>query len=600
MAAIEDYALLGDLHTAALVAKDGAIDWLCVPRFDGGACFCALLGDERHGTWQISPVGPILRTARRYVPETLVLVTELETSEGALELVDFMPPRSEALDLVRRVRCVRGRVTVRMRCRIRFDYGRIDPWVTREGRLLTAVAGPDRLTLAGADDAEQLVPEIVCVFTLSAGERRDLVLTWSPSYADPPAPTEPARALDDTLAFWRSWSARCTYRGPYRDVVLRSLITLKALTYAPTGGVVAAVTTSLPEQWRGPRNWDYRYCWLRDATFTLYALLSAGYREEAAAWRDWLVRAVAGDPGQLQIMYGIAGERRLTEQELDWLPGYEGALPVRIGNDAHRQLQLDVYGEVMDLLHNAARHGLPSAPHVWALQCVLLEHLSERWREPDDGIWEVRGGRQHFTHSKVMAWVAFDRGIKSAERFGLDAPLARWRSERDAIHGLVCAEGYDPERSAFTQVLGGKALDASLLLLPLLGFLPADDPRVVSTAAAVERELGASGFVRRYEADAADDGLPKGEGAFLLCTFWLVDQQILRGDLAGARRRFERLVGLCNDVGLLSEQYDPVAGRMMGNFPQAFSHVALVNTALNLAAAVPRCEESPAEARSAL
>ena len=595
---IEDYALIGDLHTAALVGKNGSIDWLCFPRFDAGACFCGLLGTDDHGHWLLAPDEPIQRVTRRYLPESLVLETEFETASGTVRVLDFMPPRTKAPDLVRIVVGVHGCVRMHMRCVIRFDYGMVVPWVTNTGHGIRAIAGPDTLELVSPVPLRGENLSTLAAFEVQADERVPFVLTWTAAHEvtherKRARAIDPELALEQTLAYWQTWAARCEYRGPYREAVVRSLITLKALTYAPTGALVAAVTTSLPEQWGGPRNWDYRFCWLRDATFTLYALMSAGYADEARSFRNWLLRAVAGQAAQLQIMYGLAGERRLTELELPWLPGYEGAQPVRIGNAAHNQLQLDVFGEVMDLLHAAARVGITPNHDSWALQRLLLQELAVRWQQPDEGIWEVRGGRRQFTHSKIMAWVAFDRGIKSAERFELDAPLAAWRELRDAIHADVCAYGYNPEIGAFTQYYGAAALDASLLAIPHLGFLPASDPRVRGTVIAIREQLTLDGLVLRYKDDAADDGLPPGEGAFLLCSFWLADDLALLGDAEAARVLFERLLSLRNDVGLLSEQYDPRSQRMLGNFPQAFSHVALVNTAFNLGVG-----PSPAQDRS--
>lgn len=583
MLKIEDYALIGDLHTAALVGINGSIDWLCFPRFDGGACFCALLGGEPYGYWQIAPAEPVIAVTRRYQADTLVLETDFQTASGTVRLIDFMPQRSVQPDLVRIVLGIQGQVRMTMRCVIRFDYGKIIPWVTRTPHGIRAIAGPDCLLLSSQVPLHGEDLSTVANFTVSAGQRLPFVLTWYPSnQVHPPVAIDPDEALEQTAAIWRGWVRRCTYHGRYREAVVRSLITLKALTYEPTGGLVAAVTTSLPEQWQGPRNWDYRFCWLRDATFTLYALVSAGYAEEARAWSEWLMRAAAGEPSQLQIMYGLAGEHRLPELELPWLPGYEGARPVRIGNAAYGQLQLDVFGEIMDLQHAANRVGLNPSREFWKMQCLMLERLAAIWQEPDEGIWEIRGPRRHFTHSKIMAWVAFDRGIKTAERFGLPARLDHWRALRQAIHQEVCAKGFNPGVGAFTQFYGSTALDASLLVMPHLGFLPAADPRVRGTIMAIRRELGVEGFLLRYKEDAAPDGLPPGEGAFLLCTFWLADNLALLGDMDAARNLFTRLLALRNDVGLISEQYDPKRGRMLGNFPQAFSHVALINTALNL------------------
>ena len=591
---IEDYALIGDTHTAALVGRNGSLDWLCLPRFDSGACFAALLGDERHGRWLLSPAGAVRKTRRRYRPGTLVLETEFETEEGVVRITDCMPVRQQYPDVLRVVEGVRGRVPMRMELIIRFDYGSIVPWVRNIEGTLYAVGGPDALCLRTPAETRGEGLTTVADFTVKEGQRVPFVLTWHPSFKSMPEPIDAERSLAETEAWWREWSARCTYDGEWRELVLRSLITLKALTYAPTGGIVAAATTSLPEFVGGVRNWDYRYCWLRDSTFTLYALMIAGYKEEAAAWRDWLLRAVAGDPKQLQIMYGPTGERRLPELVLEWLPGYEGSSPVRIGNAAVRQLQLDVYGEVIDTMHQARRTGIDADEPSWALQKKLLDFLESGWAQPDEGIWEVRGPRRHFTHSKVMAWVAMDRAVKTVEGFGLSGPVERWRRIRAEIHEEVCAKGYDSQRRAFTQFYGSKELDASLLMMPLVGFLPPQDERIQGTVEAIERELCQNGFVLRYRTDvsASVDGLPPGEGAFLACTFWLADNYALAGRYGDARRLFESLVGLCNDVGLLSEEYDPHAKRLVGNFPQAFTHVSLVNTALNLSK-----EKKPAEHR---
>jgi GH15 family glucan-1,4-alpha-glucosidase len=592
---IEDYAFIGDRHTAALVGNNGSIDWLCFPRFDSGACFCALLGSEEHGHWSLAPVDEVLRVTRRYVPETLVLETDFETATGAVRLVDFMPPRSAQPDVVRIVVGLRGQVRMQMRFVVRFDYGAVIPWLTFTTGGVYAVAGPDTLQLRSPVPLTQHDAAAHASFVVDAGRRVPFVLTWHPSHEAAPLEVDPEAMLDHTIDHWQTWARRCTYQGPWRAAVVRSLLTLKGLTYDPTGGIVAAATTSLPEQWAGPRNWDYRFCWLRDATFSLYALMTAGYEEEARAWSDWLLRAVAGTPSQLQIMYGLAGERRLTELELGWLPGYAGSRPVRTGNGAYNQHQLDVFGEIMDVLHGGYRVGITPTPTVWAMQRQLIDKLEQVWREPDEGIWEVRGGPQQFTHSKVMAWVAIDRAIKGSERYGLEAPLARWRKLRDDIHAEVLEHGYNAQVGAFTQYYGSSALDASLLAIPLVGFLPATDPRMRGTIAAIRKHLTVDGFVLRYRADAADaadDGLPPGEGAFLLCTFWLADNLALLGELDEARALFEQLLSLCNDVGLLSEQYDPRAKRLLGNFPQAFSHVALINTAYNLSTS-----DSPSQQR---
>jgi GH15 family glucan-1,4-alpha-glucosidase len=584
-AAIEDYGLIGDLQTAALVSREGCIDWLCFPRFDSGACFAALLGDEENGRWSLAPATPTSRTSRRYRDETLVLETELETAEGIVRLIDFMPPRGEAPDVVRIVEGVRGTVAMRMSLSIRFDYGSIVPWVRRREDGILAIAGPDALFLATPVELLGRNFHTVAEFDVREGDRVPFVLTWYPSHQPPPDRVDPEQALTDTESYWRDWVTDCTHVGRFREPLVRSLITLKALTYAPTGGIVAAPTTSLPEALGGVRNWDYRYCWLRDATLTLLALLRAGYEDEARAWRDWLLRAIAGLPEQLQIMYGLAGERRLGELELDWLDGYEASRPVRIGNAASDQLQLDVYGEVADALYHARRGGLQASSDAWAINAKLLSWLEEGWREPDEGIWEVRGPRRHFTHSKVMAWVAFDRAVRSAEEFGREGPVDRWKALRDEIHAEVCGKGFDAEVGAFTQSYGSQRLDASALLMPLVGFLPADDERVVSTVAAIERELVRDGFVERYRADDENvevDGLPPGEGTFLPCSFWLVQVYTLQGRIDEAEALFDRLLALRNDLGLLSEEYDVSASRLVGNFPQAFTHLALVEAALTL------------------
>jgi GH15 family glucan-1,4-alpha-glucosidase len=588
---IEEYALIGDCQTAGLVGRDGSLDWLCLPRFDSGACFAALLGTPAHGRWKLAPAGEVKAARQRYRGDTLVLETAFETAEGAAAVIDCMPIRDGVPNLVRIVEGRQGRVTVRSEWIVRFDYGCVVPWVQRTADGNSAIAGPDSLWMRTPVLLRGQGLTTVGEFAVGPGERVPFTLTWNPSHLPEPPAIDPEKALADTQAWWEGWSARCNYRGPYRDAVMRSLIALKALTYLPTGGIVAAATTSLPEQLGGVRNWDYRYCWLRDATFTLYALLSAGY-EEARAWQEWLLRAVAGDPAKTQIMYGLAGERRLTEYEVSWLPGYEGSSPVRVGNAAHGQFQLDVYGEVLDALFQARKAGLKPVEPGWALERALVGSVEKRWREPDEGIWEVRGPRQHFTHSKVMAWVAVDRAVRSAERWHLEAPVERWRALRDEIHEQVCRAAFDPGLNSFVKSSGSKRLDASLLMIPLVGFLPATDERVKGTVAAVERHLMRDGFVDRYDSAATEDGLPAGEGSFLPCTFWLADCYVLLGRQEDARRTFERLVGLCNDVGLLSEEYDPHARRLVGNFPQAFAHVGLVNTALNLSRA-----ECPAQER---
>jgi GH15 family glucan-1,4-alpha-glucosidase len=580
---IEDYALLGDTQSAALVGRNGSIDWMCVPRFDSGACFAALLGGPKNGRWLLAPRNvDAARTERRYREGTLVLETTFQTSGGRVRVTDVMPPRDRTPDIVRVVEGLDGDVEMRMELVIRCDYGSTVPWVSRlpDGRL-RAIAGPDAFVLqAGAEThGEELTT--VSDFRVHAGQKVPFVLSFYPSHEEPPAQDNPLDAVRDSEAWWRAWSSRCRYQGPFRDAVVSSLITLKALTYAPTGGIVAAPTTSLPEWPGGTRNWDYRHCWLRDATFTLYALTVGGYDDEARAWRDWLLRAVAGDPSRLQALYGISGERRLTEHELPWLTGYEGARPVRTGNAAFEQLQLDVYGEVLDTLYQTRKTGLSDDTDAWNLQVNLLEFLEGAWQKPDEGIWEVRGARQHFTHSKVMAWVAFDRAVKAIEQSGAPGPLERWRTLRAVIHRDVCTHGYDASKRAFTQAYGSERLDASLLLMPQVGFLPATDDRVAGTVRAIERELVRDGFVLRYPTKG-QDGLPPGEGAFLACSFWLADAYALMQRTDDAKRLFERLLAVRNDLGFLAEEYDPVSGRQLGNFPQAFSHVGLVNTAYNL------------------
>ncbi|HEX8821068.1 MAG TPA: glycoside hydrolase family 15 protein [Archangium sp.] len=586
---IEDYALIGDTQSAGLVGNDGSIDWLCFPRFDSDSCFAALLGSEEHGRWRLAPAGGVRRVQRRYRPGTLVLETDFETDTGTLRVIDCMPPRSRQPDLVREAVCVSGHVSVSLELAIRFGYGSRTPWVHRIDGRYTAMAGPDALTLCGDVLPRNEDATLRADFSLSEGQRARFLLTWHPSHEPPPEPIDAATAAAQTEAWWRQWSGHCTYEGPWREEVLRSLIVLKALTYSPTGGIVAAPTTSLPEALGGVRNWDYRYCWLRDATFTLLALLDAGYLEEAQAWRDWLLRAVAGEPAEIQIMYGVAGERRLTEERLPWLPGYQGASPVRLGNGAVCQFQLDVFGEVLDCLYQARRAGVPPREEAWGLQCHLLDFLESNWERPDEGIWEVRGPPRHFTHSKVMAWVAVDRAIKNSERFGLPGTLERWRALRERIHAQVCEHGYDAGRGSFVQAYGSKELDAALLLIPQMGFLPPSDPRVVGTVEAIQRELCEGGFVRRYDTGRTEDGLPGGEGTFLACSFWLADALSLLCRQDEARALFERLLSLCNDVGLLAEEYDPRTKRQLGNFPQAFSHVALINTARKLTN--PNCPE---------
>ena len=581
-ARIEDYAMIGDCRTAALVGRDGSIDWFCCPRFDSEACFAALLGTREHGRWLIAPREQA-RITRRYLPNTLVLETHFETEEGAATLIDFMPFHGRHSTIVRLVVGKRGTVKMSTELILRFGYGAIVPWVSRlENGALRAIAGPDMVVVHTPVHLRGKDMTTVGEFAVSRDETIPFVLSYLPSHRPMDEPFDPMRALADTEAFWRDWAARCRPAGPWSDAVVRSMTTLKALTYTPTGGMVAAPTTSLPEQLGGNRNWDYRYCWLRDATLVLLGAMHAGYFEEAQAWREWLLRAVAGSPDQLQIMYGIAGERRLTEWDAAWLPGYENSAPVRVGNAAHSQLQLDVFGEIMDVHYQARRGGLSTNESGWEAQLAFLDHLKKIWREPDEGIWEVRGARRHFTHSKVMAWVAFDRAIKSVETFGLEGPLDEWRKLREAIFDEVCLKGFDKELGTFVQSFGSKQLDASLLFLPLVGFLPISDPRVEATVAAIERRLLREGFVMRYDTEQVDDGLPPGEGAFLACSFWLADVYTLQDRVADAERLFRRLVGLCNDVGLLSEEYDPRAKRFLGNFPQAFSHMALVHSAYNL------------------
>jgi GH15 family glucan-1,4-alpha-glucosidase len=580
---LEDYALIGDCETAALVSRQGSIDWLCWPRFDSAACFAALLGTTEHGRWLIEAVDPNARVSRSYRRNTLILETRIDTADGTATIIDFMPPRGNNSDVVRLLRGDRGRVRMRMELVLRFDYGSAVPWVNRlHDNTWRAIAGPDMVVLRTPIALRGENLHTVAAFDCVAGETIPFVLTHGPSHQAPPPAIDPIASLESTERFWTDWASRADATGEWSDAIIRSLITLKALTYAPTGGIVASPTTSLPEQLGGHRNWDYRFCWLRDATLTLMALMNAGYYDEAGAWRDWLLRAAAGAPSQLQIMYGLAGERRLSEHELPWLPGYEGSSPVRIGNAAHQQLQLDIFGEVMDALHQARRGGLQPHAADWGFQRAVLTHLEEIWTQPDYGIWEVRGEPQHFTFSKVMAWVAFDRGIKAAEAADLRCPLDRWRVVRDTLHDEICTRAFDPHLGSFVQAYGSTELDASLLLLPTVGFVEATDPRFRGTVAAIERRLFADGFVLRYDTRTAADGLPPGEGAFLACSFWLADAYAMVGRAAEARRLFARLLSVRTDVGLLSEEYDTAAGRLVGNCPQAFSHVALVNTAHNL------------------
>jgi GH15 family glucan-1,4-alpha-glucosidase len=582
---IEDYGIIGDLQSVALVSRHGCIDWLCLPRFDSGAIFASLLGEAENGHWTMQPASDFKSPGRRYRGDTLVLETELETDSGAVRLIDFMPPRGEAPDVVRIVEGVRGSVDMRMELALRFDYGSIVPWVRNLEGMLVGVAGPDGVTLRTPVELVGRDLRTFAEFTVNEGDRVPFVLTWFPSNESLPTPVDAEQALSDTVDYWDDWVAGCTLDGRWRDAVVRSLVTLKALTYAPTGGIVAAATTSLPEALGGVRNWDYRYCWLRDATLTLLAFLRAGYLDEARHWRDWLLRAIAGSPTDIQVMYGVAGERRLTEVELPWLAGYEGSQPVRIGNGASNQLQLDVYGEVIDALHTARVKGVEASDDAWSMATKLFEWLESGWRDPDEGIWEVRGPRRHFTHSKVMAWVAFDRAVKAIEKLGREGPVDRWRAVRDEIKADVLENGYNAGVGAFVQYYGSDRLDASLLLIPLVGFLPAKDERVLGTVKAIQHDLMRDGFVERYRADDENvgvDGLPPGEGVFLPCSFWLVAVLARMGRLDEAVELYERLLSLRNDLGLLSEEYDPETQRLVGNFPQAFTHLTLVETAFSL------------------
>jgi GH15 family glucan-1,4-alpha-glucosidase len=578
------------------VSRAGSIDWLCWPRFDSPACFAALLGGTDHGRWRVAPTDANARVTRQYRGETLILETEFETAEGSVVVIDFMPLRDGKSNVVRTVVGKRGRVAMETQIVFRFDYGSIIPWVSRlDDGALRAIAGPDMIVIRTDVELRGEGFTTVGEFTIAEGEQTSFVMTWGPSHLHPPKGVDPAKALEVTERFWTHWASECTYSGPYRESVMRSLLTLKALTYHPTGGIVAAPTTSLPEQVGGVRNWDYRYCWLRDATLTLLALMDGGYFREAEAWRDWLLRAAAGSPDQVQIMYGLAGERMLREWEIAWLPGYESSKPVRVGNAAHEQLQLDVYGEVMDALHQARVGKIHESADAWALERALVKQLEKIWQLPDQGIWETRGAPQHFTHSKVMAWVAVDRAVKSAEQFGLDGPIDEWRALRDRIHADVCEKAYSPQLNSFVQAYGSKLIDASVLVLPLVGFLPPDDPRVRGTVDAIEKHLVVDGFVLRYDSAATDDGLPEGEGAFLACSFWLANNYLLLGRQDDAARVFQRLLDLRNDVGLLSEEYDPALKRQVGNFPQAFSHIALLSTAFNLGQAQQQNAPRPIE-----
>ncbi|OIK03890.1 glycoside hydrolase family 15 protein [Streptomyces monashensis] len=590
---IEDYALIGDMQTAALVCRDGTVDWLCLPRFDSHAVFAGLLGTEEHGVWRLGPAHaadatPPVAARRSYRGDSLILESEWDTPRGTVRVTDFMPPRDGAPQLIRIVEGVTGRVPMRSALRMRFSYGRVVPWVHKNEGRTVAVAGPDSVWFDTEAETYGKSLTTYADFTVAPGDRIAFTISWQPSHREPPPLPEPEASLEATEEFWHEWVDHCTYHGPYREAVIRSLITLKALTYAPTGGIVAAPTTSLPEDIGGVRNWDYRYTWLRDAAITLSSLLRTGYREEARAWREWLLRAVAGDPENLQIMYGIAGERELGEAELDWLPGYEKSAPVRVGNGAAHQLQLDVYGEVTEALHLAHMTGLARNDYASLLQLKLIRYLEDHWQEPDEGIWEVRGPRRHFVHSKVMAWVAVDRTIKLIESGDADGPLERWKELRDDIHRDVCEKGYDKERNTFTQSYGSQELDASLLLIPQMGFLPPDDKRVIGTIEAIQRELSTpDGFILRYPTSGGDegvDGLPGDEGAFLACSFWMADDLAMIGRVDEARKLFEKLLALRNDLGLLAEEWDPRLQRQVGNFPQAFSHVPLIDTALRLTA----------------
>ena len=596
---IEDYGLIGDCETAALVGRDGSIDWLCWPAFDSDACFAALLGTGKHGRWLIAPADEIKHISRRYWNNTLILETRFETNDGTVALIDFMPPRGNASDVVRLVRGITGRVKLRMELVIRFGFGADVPWVKKnpDGSGLLAICGQDMTVLRTPIETRGENLTTVADFEVCEGETVPFVLTYGPSHLPVPAPIDPASALRDTEAFWTEWSSRCSYDGGNRDLVMRSLITLKALTYGPTGGIVAAPTTSLPEKLGGARNWDYRFCWLRDATFTLLALMNSGYTEEASAWHNWLLRAVAGAPANMQIMYGIMGQRRLLEWEAGWLPGYEGAQPVRVGNAAHAQLQLDVYGELIDAFHQSRTAKLELDEGSWALECSVLEHLAEGWDQPDHGIWERRGAAKHYVFSKVMTWVAFDRGIKSAETFGFKAPIETWRKLRETIHRDICERGFDPTLNSFVESYGSKLLDASILLLPSVGFLPASDLRIRGTLAAVEKHLMRDGFVLRHDPREISEEIQPIEGAFLACTLWLADACVLAGDIAKAQILFDRVIAVANDLGLLAEEFDSGLSRQTGNFPQALTHIALINTAHNLSDA-RKASEKPAVQRS--
>jgi GH15 family glucan-1,4-alpha-glucosidase len=597
---IEEYGLIGDCQTAALVGRDGSIDWLCWPFFDSDACFAALLGDRKNGRWQITPAQKVTASSRRYWDDTLILETQFETADGAVVLIDFMPPRGQASDVVRLVRGLRGKVKMRMELVIRFGFGNDIPWVRRneDGTALLAIGGPDMTVLRTPVETRGENMTTVADFEVGEGETIHFVLTYGPSHLPPPKAIDPDVALRDTKEFWTGWCSRGTYEGEHRNLVTRSLITLKALTFDPTGGIVAAPTTSLPEKLGGARSWDYRFCWLRDATFTLLALMNSGYTEEASAWHNWLLRAVAGTPENMQIMYGIWGHRRLLEWEAEWLPGYDFSQPVRIGNAAHAQLQLDVYGELIDAFHQSRMTELMLDSQSWSLECVVLDHLAEVWDKPDHGIWERRGDGRHYVFSKVMTWVAFDRGIKSAETFGLKAPLEKWRSLRETICRDVCEKGFDRAQNTFVESYGSQLLDASILLLPAVGFLPPGDPRIRGTIQAVEQKMMRDGFVLRHDPrEVSSEEQQPIEGAFLACTLWLADAHVLAGNIDQAQLLFDRVVKIANDLGLLAEEYDPVAGRQLGNFPQALTHIALINTAHNLDE-VRKASQKPAMQRS--
>ncbi|WP_063689721.1 glycoside hydrolase family 15 protein [Bradyrhizobium stylosanthis] len=594
---IEDYALIGDCETAALVGRNGSIDWLCWPAFDSDACFAAILGDRKNGRWLVAPAGDVISISRRYLGNTLILETRFETGTGTVALIDFMPPRGKASDIVRLVRGIKGTVKMRMELVIRFGFGVDIPWVRRIDHSLMAIAGQDMTVLRTPVETCGENLTTVSDFEVGEGETVPFVLTYGPSHLDPPKPIDPEIAFRETEKFWNEWCGHCTRDGDYHDLIVRSLITLKALTFGPTGGIVAAPTTSLPEKLGGGRNWDYRFCWLRDATFTLLALMNSGYTEEALAWHNWLLRAAAGSPSNMQIMYGIWGQRRLLEWEAGWLAGYEGAQPVRVGNAAHAQLQLDVYGELIDAFHQSRMAKLKLDEESWALECAVLQHLAEVWDRPDHGIWERRGQPRHYVFSKVMTWVAFDRGIKSAETFGFKAPLLHWRALRETIHREVCRNGFDAKENTFVESYGAKLLDASVLLLPSVGFLPADDPRIRGTIAAVEKHMMRDGFVLRHDPREVSEEKQPIEGAFLACSLWLADAHVLAGDLDKAQVLLDRVVGIANDVGLLAEEYDSGARRQTGNFPQALTHIALINTAHNLSAARQESEK-PAVQRS--